>query len=71
MAEFKGIEIPDELLEDIAGGTIPPDVESGLTKLAIKFRDAGQPKESCIRFIQAIYDATSEDITALVEKAYA
>jgi hypothetical protein len=71
MAEYDGIEIPEELLEKVAGGTIPPDVESGLTKLVIKLKNAGQSKEYCIKFIQSFYNAPAEDITAIVEKAYA
>ena len=41
MAELEGVEIPEELLEDIAGGTMRRAWEKRLTKMAQYLKNKG------------------------------
>lgn len=75
MAEFEGVEIPEELLEDIAGGTMRRAWEKRLTKMAQYLRNKGQTKDECIGILHEKLGAmddigTPEEIAAIIDGVY-
>ena len=76
MAEFEDIEIPEGLLEEIAGGTLSPNTEGAIRRTSIRLRDSGKSKRRCFEMMRGIYGSYGEDnnhadIAAIVEEVYA
>ena len=70
MAEFDGIEIPDELLEQVVGG-LDQDTFDTLERHFIALKAVGIPKSTCMLYV--VPDLDEEDankLIAIIDRVY-
>lgn len=70
MAEIEGIEIPDELLEKIAGGKLTPEERDKIYQFVGKLKSAGLSKESAIQFSRPKNPMDYAEYMAIVDEIY-
>ena len=73
MEEYENIEIPEEILQEIAGGKMSLGAASTAKKMALNYKLRGLTKEECISSIAETYCHPSmrDDIVDIVEDIYA
>ena len=70
MAEFDGIEIPDELLDQIAGG-LDQDTFDTLERHFIALREVGIPKSTCMLYVAPDLDEEDANkLIAIIDRVY-
>lgn len=71
MTEYEGIEIPEELMEELAGGTMTRGHERRLEKLANYLKKQGRSKDECLNTLcDLIIFEEHDDIASVVERTY-
>lgn len=72
IAEFENIEISEELLAEIAGGTMTPNATLMAKNIAVSNKLRGNTKEERISSLLEYYrfPGTYDEIAAIVEKVF-
>ncbi|MBQ9007335.1 MAG: hypothetical protein IJ092_13350 [Atopobiaceae bacterium] len=70
MAEHENTELPEELMEKIAGGTIPTEMERDILYYVGNLMKAGFGEEDCIRGLVYDMGLEYEDAVRVANFAY-
>lgn len=70
MTESEFTKIPEELLQEIAGGEITPYAATMITAMARGCKRQGMTKEECIRQITMGLYESRDDVIAIIEHVY-